>query len=80
MTAKTIRASELPQFLFCKRAWWYAQEGFPSDDGEQMAGTHWHDRHGRVVLEAGCLRILGYAFLIAAFVTGAAYLTTRLLG
>lgn len=76
-----MRASELTQFNFCKRAWCYAREGYPSDDMQaQAAGVRWHNRHGRTVLAAGCLRILGYLFLIAAFVATAAYLTTLVLG
>ncbi len=50
--------------------------GHPSDNVDwQRAGYLWHRRHGREVLAAGCLRTLGYAFLVAAVVLAAAYLT-----
>jgi hypothetical protein len=81
VTEETVRASEITQFLFCRRAWWYAREGYPSDKLQaQLAGVRWHNRHGRTVLAAGCLRLLGYLFLITALVTAAAYLTTLALG
>ena len=76
MTEKTLRASEIAQFTFCHRAWWYAEQGHPSDDVEErLAGIRWHRQHGRAVLTAGCIRLLGYAFLLAAAVAGVAHLT-----
>ncbi|HEY45090.1 MAG TPA: hypothetical protein G4O11_14015 [Anaerolineae bacterium] len=76
MAGKTIRASEITQFTFCRRAWWYTRQGHPSDDSEErLAGIRWHRQHGRAVLAAGCLQLLGYAFLLSAVVAGVAHLT-----
>jgi hypothetical protein len=76
VAGKTLRASEIVQFTFCRRAWWYARQGHPSDGLEEMlAGIHWHRQHGRAVLTAGCVRLLGYAFLLSAVVAGVAHLT-----
>jgi hypothetical protein len=77
---QTLRASEINQFVYCRRAWWYARQGHPSSNLEmQLLGTQWHQRHGRTVLSAGCLRLLGYIFLLAAVVAAAVYLTTLIM-
>ena len=74
---RTIRASEIGAFLYCQRAWWYQlQDLKPSNQAELTAGTRLHQQHSRQVLLAGILRLLGYALLLAALVTLAAYLTT----
>ncbi len=76
MSRKTLRASEIGEFAFCQRAWWYRRLGFQSlNEGRQRVGTLRHRRHGREVLLAGCLRALGYALLLLAVVVAAAYLT-----
>jgi hypothetical protein len=76
-----LRASEIVQFVFCRRAWWYTKHGHPSAYEERhTAGAGWHRSHGRTVFIAGCLRVLGYAFLFAAIVATAAYLTSLVLG
>ena len=77
----SLRASEIVQFEFCHRAWWYARQGHPSTNlKRQDVGSRWHRRHGRTVLTAGCLRLLGYAFLLAAAVVAVAHLTWLALG
>jgi len=81
VSRRTLRASELGQFAYCRRAWWYARQGAHSSNlEEQDRGTAWHQRHGRSVLAAGCLRALGWALLGAALVATAAYLTSRIVG
>lgn len=81
MLDRTIRASEIAQFTFCQRAWWYGRQGQPSENQPSWeAGTEWHKEHGRAVVRAGCLRTLGYVFLIAATVTLAISLTVRFVG
>jgi hypothetical protein len=39
------------------------------------AGSALHERHGRLVLQSGCLRVLGYGVLLAALALLAAYMT-----
>jgi hypothetical protein len=81
VAGKTLRASEIAQFTFCHRAWWYARQGHPSDNLEwQHGGDRWHRGHGQAVLVAGFLRMLGYGFLLAAVASAAAYLTALVLG
>jgi CRISPR/Cas system-associated exonuclease Cas4 (RecB family) len=75
-----IRASEIGSYLYCKRAWWYRKQGVESENqAELAAGTELHHQHGRKVLAAGMLQILGYALLLAALALLVAALTTSLL-
>jgi hypothetical protein len=72
---RALRASEIGEYVFCQRAWWYAGRGFPSANKQALTfGTRWHQRHGRQVVQMGCLRLLGYACLMAGLVIAAIYL------
>jgi hypothetical protein len=75
---RNLRASEIVEFLYCQRAWWYTQQGNQSEETRQRLtmGNQIHGQHGRAVIRAGCLRALGYIFLAAAFVSSIAYLTS----
>ncbi len=76
----TLQASEIVQFIYCRRAWWYARQGEASANVKELrAGTRWHRDHGRKVLGAGCLRVLGYIFLLAAVGFAVIYLTSNVL-
>jgi hypothetical protein len=77
---RTIRASEISAYLYCKRAWWYQQQGYESENQAELAcGNALHDRHGRKILVSGCLQTVAYALLLAALVLLSAYFTNRLL-
>lgn len=72
---KTIRASEVSSYLYCRRAWWYQLQGVkPENQAELVAGSELHARHGRALLTSGCLTSLAYALLILAVVALAAWL------
>jgi CRISPR/Cas system-associated exonuclease Cas4 (RecB family) len=65
--AKVVRASEIGSYLYCRRAWWYRKQGVESENQAEMAGgTEIHVQHGRSVMAAGLLQIVGYALLLAA--------------
>jgi hypothetical protein len=65
---KTIRASEIGSFLYCKRAWWYHRQGFQTENLADLAGgVQLHQRHERAVISSGCTRVLGYLLLLLAF-------------
>lgn len=77
---KTLRASEIGAYLYCKRAWWYALNGEESGNQTEMAaGSKLHVQHGRTVLAAGCLKTLAYLLLLAALALLAVYLTGTLI-
>ncbi len=71
----TIRASEIGSYVFCQRAWWFQRQGVERDSSAATeSGLAWHRRHGRRVLTAGILRLVGWCLLLAAAITAAAYL------
>ena len=77
---RTIRASELGSFLFCRRAWWYQSQGVASQNQSELAGgSEFHRHHGRSVIIAGMLRTAGWLLILAALVVLAVGLTSHLL-
>jgi len=66
---RTIRASEIAAYLFCKRAWWYTLRGVASSNQAEFAsGTEMHQRHGKGVMAAGCLKTIALVLFISAMV------------
>ena len=75
-----VKASDVGSYLYCKRAWWYRKRGVESDNQAELAsGNDLHLQHGRKVLAAGLLQILGFVLLLAAAVLLVLALTTPLL-
>lgn len=72
---RIIRASEIGEYLYCQRAWWLASQGYkPSNRSELEGGDAFHQKHTRLVLMSGCLRILSIILLSAALIMLVAYL------
>ncbi len=64
---RVIRASEIGAYLYCQRAWWYQQQGLPSQNQSELAaGTSFHHRHGRRVWLSGWLRWAAWLLLLVA--------------
>ncbi len=77
---RTIRASEIGSFLFCRRAWWYQKQGLPSQNRLLLeAGDEYHLAHGAGVARASLFAWLGWIVLLAALVLLAVGLTLYLL-
>jgi len=78
---RTIRASEIGTYLYCRRAWWYRKQGVESaNQSELAAGTALHRQHGRTVLAAGLTRTIGLILFILALVVLTVYLANSLFG
>lgn len=76
---QVIRSSDIGNYLYCRRAWWYRKQGFESENQAELAsGTELHRVHGRKVLAAGLMRTLGFLLLLLALVLLVAYCTTQL--
>ena len=71
MASDTIRASEVGNYLYCRRSWWYQRQGVRSANTEQLArGDAAHAAYGREAQQAQRLRGLAFVLiLIAAILT-----------
>ena len=77
---KTIRASEIGAFIYCRRAWWYQRQVLPSEKQAELAtGSELHRRHGQAVLIASLYRLLAAVLLLAALVLLTIFLAGRFL-
>lgn len=66
---RTIRASELGSYLYCKRAWWYQRQGIESQNqAELQTGGAFHERHGARLRASNLMRLAGWAALMAGLV------------
>jgi CRISPR/Cas system-associated exonuclease Cas4 (RecB family) len=74
-----IRSSDIGNYLYCRRAWWYRKLGFESDNqAELAAGTEIHRQHGRKVVASGLARLLALILLFAALLLLVAYCTMQI--
>lgn len=73
MSYQWIKASEIGDYVYCRRAWWLkrTQGHQPANVRQLEAGTRHHQRHGRLVQRAVWSRRLAYAllFCVVTFVT-----------
>lgn len=71
---RILRASEIGEYVFCRRAWWLDRvKGIASANHELMhAGIAQHAAHGRVVQRADSLRRAAVALLVIAIFLAAA--------
>ena len=75
-----IRSSDIGNYLYCRRAWWYRKQGIESaNQAELVAGTQLHQKHGRQVLASSLTRTLGLILLLIALVLFVAYCTAQIL-
>ncbi|MFQ5408130.1 MAG: hypothetical protein ACE5FI_06880 [Anaerolineales bacterium] len=67
---RTISASEIGAFVYCRRSWWYAYiEGENSANiRELQLGARAHEHHGARMAVAGALTWLGYIAIAVAIV------------
>ena len=65
---RIVRASEIGEYLYCRRAWWLRHvQGLESaNEGVMAEGTETHAGHGRLVGAAAALRALALLVFVAA--------------
>ncbi len=68
MSYSWIRASEIGDYVYCRRAWWLRRvRGAASANTAQMqAGTRHHEQHGRLVRRAIWAQRIAYVALFCA--------------
>jgi hypothetical protein len=68
MSYPWIRASEIGDYVYCRRAWWLRRvRAVASTHVEQMrAGTRYHQRHAGLVERSVWARRLAYIALFCA--------------
>jgi len=80
LAMQVIRSSDIGNYLYCRRAWWYRQQGFQSENQAELAsGTELHRKHGRKVMVSGLYRTLAYIIMLVALVSLVTYCTSQLL-
>ncbi len=76
---KPIRASEIGSYLYCRRAWWYQQQGIAPENKEELeAGQAFHHRHARAVFGATFMRLIAWALLLLALILIVGYCTAHI--
>jgi len=80
MSDRVVRASEIAEYLFCRRAWWLSHvAGYEVHESEALAaGSAYHRQHGGLLWRARLARWLAYVLVFLA-VTVFTYLIVALL-
>ena len=74
-----IRSSDIGNYLYCRRAWWYKKQGVASENQAEMAtGSELHRQHGRKVLASSLTRTVGLILIMLALVLLVAYCTEKI--
>ena len=74
-----IRSSDIGNYLYCRRAWWYRKQGLESENKTELgAGTELHQKHGRQVLASTLNHTAGLILLMIALALLAAYCTSQI--
>lgn len=72
---RTVRASEIGVYLYCRRAWWYQRQGVENTNQPELAaGKVLHERHGQRVAAAGCLTTIAWLLMLAGMALAAWYM------
>lgn len=76
---RPIRSSDIGNYLYCRRSWWYRKTGTPSENQVELAaGTDLHKQHGRQVVASVLMRTVGLILLLVAIILLVAYCTAQL--
>lgn len=70
MSDKIIRASEIGEYVYCRRAWWLSRvSGRVSQNARvKKRGTVYHEKHGGFVEKAGKAKLLAMGLWAMALV------------
>lgn len=66
---RTVRASEIGNYLFCERAWWYTRQGLKSRNQAELAGgIAFHEEHAGEARRIFFRQVIGYLLIATAAV------------
>lgn len=69
MEGHWIKASELGEYLYCQRAWWYRLQGLASANVHQLShGIIAHGQHHRGLRWVSWQRSVAFFLIVIAFV------------
>lgn len=69
MKERWIKASEIGEFLYCQRAWWYRLQGFSSANVQELEqGSEDHYQHSRDLSQTFRQRTMAFLFIVTAIV------------
>jgi CRISPR/Cas system-associated exonuclease Cas4 (RecB family) len=78
---KTIRASEISSFIYCRKAWYFQRQGVESENQAELAsGTHLHARHGRKVMVNSCLQVMAALLFLVSLALLTMYMVGNFVG
>ncbi|MCP4419155.1 MAG: hypothetical protein GY805_21275 [Chloroflexi bacterium] len=68
MSDEWIRASDIGDYLYCRRSWWLKQSrGIASQNVRELnKGTQHHQQHGQRVAQSVWMRRAAYLFIFIA--------------
>ncbi len=67
MSEKPLRASEIAEYVYCRRAWWLHRSGVRSENVRPLvAGSDYHQTHGKLVRKAHRARLAVYVLFVLA--------------
>lgn len=68
MSERIIRASEIAEYLFCRRAWWLSRVAqYEVEESEALtSGSAYHHQHGGLVWRARAARWMAYLLVFLA--------------
>lgn len=68
MSYRVIRASELAEYAYCRRAWWFSHVAGiePLNEEARSRGSTYHQDHQRLVWQAIWVRRVAYVFVFIA--------------
>jgi len=78
---RTVRASEIGSFIFCRRAWWYQRQDEETlNQAELAAGSHFHSAHAGRARMIGTLKVIAWGLIFAALAFLSIYLSIQYFG
>jgi CRISPR/Cas system-associated exonuclease Cas4 (RecB family) len=64
--AAYVTASEIGDYVYCKRAWWLKMNGYSKTNSQMLAGTKAHNSLYKLLETIGLLRIIAFSLIALA--------------